>query len=310
MNVEYESNLGPEGFKKMLGVETLPQACLKVIDERNFRYHAFTQEEREAKMLEMIHHLEEDLPVSGPSRKPNWEKGWQENCDKFVESGYEEDALLPGYFGRPANVLRLFGNYILPEDNYFEVSCLKVFQAWLSETYFKDKTHVYEFGCGPAHNLYALSKADPSKTYWGLDWTKASQNTIAKIVEATGWDIRAKNFDMFNPPQDFAVEPGSAIFSIGMMEQAGKNFGAFADYMMAQDASVFIHLEPIIELHDENILFDYLAIRYLRKRNYLDGYLNHLRNLEKDGKINIEESRVLMGCAFHNSWNLIVWRKI
>ncbi|MDV7339028.1 hypothetical protein RYZ26_05460 [Terasakiella sp. A23] len=309
MTVVYESELGPEDFKKMLGVKRLPQECLEVIGERNFRYHLLSQQEREDKMLEILKILEEDLPVSGPSRKPRWEQGWGENCDEFISSGYKEDALIPGYYRRGASIMRLFGQYILPEDDFFEVSCLKVVQAWLSHTHLKDASHVYEFGCGPAHNLYAFAKVDPAKTYWGMDWTEASQRTIAEISKATGWDIHGKNFDMFNPPQDFCVEPGSAVLSIGMMEQAGKNFKPFSDYLMAQDAEFFLHIEPIIELHDENQLFDYLATKYMRKRNYLDGYLDHLRQLEREGKIVIEDCRSLMGSGFYYGWNLIVWRK-
>lgn len=310
MTQTYEKTLGADDFKQMFQVSELPQRCLDVIAERNFNYHLLTQQEREAKMLETIKMLEEDLPVSGPSRKPRWEQGWGENYEEYLKTNGEEDALIPGYYRRGASVMRLFGEYILPEDDFFEVSCLKVVQAWLIETYLQDVSHVYEFGCGPAHNLYAFAKAMPEKTYWGMDWTEASQNVIQAISEKTDFDIHGRNFDMFHPPEDFKIEPGAAAMSIGMMEQAGQNFKPFADYLMAQDAAFYLHIEPIIELHDGNDLLDYLGRKYFQKRNYLDGYLDHLRDLEAKGKIKIEKAHTLMGSAFYYGWNLIVWRKV
>jgi len=114
---------------------------------------------------------------------------------------------------------------------------------------------------------------------------------------------------MFHPPKNFNVEPGAAVLTIGMMEQAGTNFGAFADYLLKQDANFFLHIEPIVELHDETNLFDYLGAKFMRKRNYLDGYLDHLRQLERDNVIEIENCRTLMGSAYYYGWNLIIWRK-
>ena len=97
--------------------------------------------------------------------------------------------------------------------------------------------------------------------------------------------------------------------TIGAMEQLGKQFQPFLDYLLAQDAALYLHIEPIPELHDTTTLLGLLGYNYMKKRGYLDGYLDKLRDMERGGKIEISHCRVLIGSTNYSGWNLIVWRK-
>ena len=45
-----------------------------------------------------------------------------------------------------------------------------------------------------------------------------------------------------------------------------------------------IHVEPIIEFLDDQILTDYLAKSFMINRNYLNGLHTYLKNLESENK--------------------------
>ena len=72
-----------------------------------------------------------------------------------------------------------------------------------------------------------------------------------------------------------------------------------------------VHLEPLVELYDEDSLFDYPAIRYHRKRGYLDGYLTALRKLEREGRAEILDTRRLQfGSFFQEGYSLVMWKPL
>ena len=204
--------------------------------------------------------------------------------------------------------MRLFGKYVLPEDPEFETNVLAVLTTWIGETFLRDVNHVYEFGCGPAHNLVALAELFPEKCYHGLDWAVASQDIIKAIAESHKINIVGHRFDMFSPDKSFRIEPNSAVLTIGGMEQLGQGFEEFLQYLLNESPGICIHIEPIYELYDQSILFDYLAAKYSEKRGYLQGYLTRLKELEELGRIKILHVKKNIGSLYHDGWTTIVWR--
>ena len=68
---------------------------------------------------------------------------------------------------------------------------------------------------------------------------------------------------------------------------------------MDKSPDICVHLEPIDELLDETKLIDKLSIDYFRKRNYLNGFLPYLEELEKENKIEIiTKQRIYSGSYF------------
>ena len=45
-------------------------------------------------------------------------------------------------------------------------------------------------------------------------------------------------------------------------------------------------MRPIYEFYDLNEPFDFVAANYLKKRNWLNGYYNHLINLQNNSSSN------------------------
>jgi hypothetical protein len=56
------------------------------------------------------------------------------------------------------------------------------------------------------------------------------------------------------------------------------------------------------------VLLDFLSIKYFHKRNYLNGYLTHLRGLEQTGKIKVHEVlRTHVGSKFIEGYTVVAW---
>ena len=307
-------HLGLAEFAQMFGTtsDKLPPTCRQLIGQFNFAYTVLDAPARDATILNVLKILEADLPVSGKSRIARWEEGWGENLNAFINSGYDINTLTPGYYKsfheKTRQVMRLHGEYVLPEDPDFETNIFAVLRAWLCETWLKDVDHVYEFGCGPAHNLAAFARIFPNKTYHGLDWARPSQEIINALAEAHHLPIDGSRFDLFAPDPTYTIAPRAAILTIGALEQVGANCEPFLQYCLNQSPQLCVHIEPLYELYDPDNLFDYLGARYHLKRGYLMAYLTHLRELEAAGKIQILYLKKHIGNLYQDSWNTVVFQ--
>lgn len=289
-------------------VDSIPDRCRDVIKRSDFRYSVLTGEAREAVFIRVLKALNSDtLKVSGPHRKMDWEKGWTENLQKFQASPSDLHALIPK-FVRKKEVIRFQGNYIMPEDQDFETNFVTFLRYYLFGKYFAAASKVYEFGCGTGLNLVAVSEVFPKMELYGLDWSEASCKIVDELAQKTNLRLRSYLFDMFSPDENIGLDNTSAVFTIGAMEQIGTNFEAFTEFILKKRPSVCINIEPIYELDDSNNLFDYLAICYMEKRNYLRGYLEYLKKLEKDRKIDILETRKTFGGLYHDAYSYVVWK--
>ena len=95
------------------------------------------------------------------------------------------------------------------------------------------------------------------------------------------------------------------------LEQLGKNHTKFVDYVLAKKPDLCVNVECIDEYYDEDCLFDYLALTYHRSRNYLDGFLPHLRELEKEKKIEIIATKRLgFGSLYHEMFSYVIWKPL
>ena len=298
-----------EDFARLFGTspEQMPGECRESIAAFDFRYRLLPGAEREAIFRRVIETLEAPLEVAGGHRKERWERGWTENLNEFIESGYDLATLVPK-FVRPNEVVRLNGNYVEPLDPHFETGFVTVLRQWLFTTWFEDLDNVYEFGCGTAHNLVALGGLFPRKTLHGLDWARASQRVIELLVEHHGFNMTATTFDLFSPDPNYRLAPRSGVFTIGTMEQLGATYRPFLDYLLNESPAVCINVETLYELYDQTDPFDDVAARYLRKRGYLQGYLAELRRLESEGHIEIISTRRTFGSLYHDGYSFVVWK--
>ena len=300
-----------EDFADLFGttVEDIPGDCRELIERNDFRYKTITGEKRDQVILDILKKIDSaQLTTVGAKRKSIWEKGWNENLQNFLDKHYDIDELKPKYY-RPSQILRYRQDYVTAIDPDFEFNFFKVLRLWLFRKYLKDVKTIYEFGCGPGHNLVALAKLFPEKEIHGLDWVKSSCELVNKIAEVYHHNITGHIFDMFHPDESLNIQNNSAILTIGALEQLGRKFEAFLQFQLKKNPTLCLNVEPFLELYNQDNLADYLAVKYQDKRNYLAGYLERLQQLKAEGKIEILKThRMLFGSYYYDGWSFVIWR--
>lgn len=301
-----------EDFADLFG--TSPQdfsdKLLALINEMDFRYRTISSEERDQVILNVLKQLESDqLKVSGKHRHKDWESGWSENLNKFIETKYDLDELIPKYL-RPNQPIRLNRKYVIPFDAKFELNFYNVFRRWLYSKYFKNASQIYEFGCGTGYNLAIITELFPQKKLYGLDWAKSSVELVNRIAESYSYNnMSGILFDMFNPNEDLELAENSIFLSMNSLEQLGNEHEQLIKFFIKKRPMLCIHSEPLFELYDENNLVDYLAVKYHEKRNYLKNYITRLKQLENENKIEIIKiHRIPFGSLYHEGYSLLVWK--
>ncbi len=258
------------------------------------KYKLLNKKEEDAVVIKIMETLlDPSLPYSGAHRKQQWEKGWGEN----LKSG----DITPKYFGK-YKVNRINQKFVIGSHKNFEKHMLYGIIKELAYRHLAKAKDIYEFGCGTGHNLLQIQKINPTAKLHGFDWTKSSN----KIVKKLGFD--AQNFDFFEPNYSIGLQPDSAVYTVAALEQVGTRFEQFLRYLIRNKPSIVVHIEPIPELLDPTNLLDYLSIKYMKKRKYLDGYLTTLSILEGQGKIKIHEARRSgIGSLYIDGYSIIVW---
>jgi aspartate/methionine/tyrosine aminotransferase len=293
----------------------LSDEIISLIENFNLNYDNLNLADRDAHILKCINFLDETIVPSGKSRKPAWENGWGENFDDFYNSDLDIDKLLPHYYRRGRSVMRLQGDYILPEDHMFEAKILSIIQAILAENFLGNYNDIYEFGAGPCHNIVAFAQRLKNKNFYVTDWVDPTVKII-KHIEANkdkmgfgSHNFNGSTFDYFNLDHNFKIKPGSVVLTWGSMEQIGSQNKELLNFFLSQSNVDFIHIEPTLELY-QNTLFDQLAHDYSTKRNYLNGYFKDLFDLEASNKVNVTYKKRIIGSGFNDSWTIICWNKV
>ena len=281
-------------------------SCAPLLRTLDVSCRRATPEERDGILVEVLRTLDGTTAVAGEQRKDDWQAGWAENLSDLHRSNFDTGTLVPKYV-RTGEYVRLFQDAWIASPT-FVADYTEVFRSWLFRRYLSQVDAVYEFGCGSGQHLSYLATAFPGIKLVGLDWVQSSTDIIDALRDQFGWDINGRIFDFFSPDHEFKMQPGAAVLTFGALEQVGKRWGPFLEYLLSQQPRVCLHVEPILELYDERKLFDYLAARYHRKRGYLDGFLTELRRLDAAGTIRIErEWRHRFGTRFNETYSYVVW---
>jgi len=281
----------------------------KHVAKKNFNYEILTGMLKDKIILETLMRIDSNLTKSGEKRKLEWNDGWGENLNEFISTNYSYSSLVPKYY-RPGNIKRWRGNYIRTESDSFEYDFFDVLRHVVFQNYLASAHEVYEFGCGSPHNLVELFKLFPGIKLHGCDWSQSAVTICELLRKENGIDIKGHLFDFFNPKLVDSPTQGCTFITCGGLEQVGSNFKAYVNFVLSSVPEKVIHLEPICELYQgTESLLDYLAKSYHESRNYLNGYLTYLLNLEKEDLVEIEAiRRIPAGGHFHEGWSLIVWR--
>lgn len=298
-----------EAFAEQFGVEpdSLSESVIEMIDKGNWKCHLLDIPSRDRVILHVMKAIVSDeLSLAG--EKQRWDKGWDEVLSEFTKTG-NLDALVPKYI-RPNQPVRDNREFVLPVDPDFELHWYQVFRRWLFDTWLKPYNAVYEFGCGTGHNLVAFAQWDNSKGYIGLDWSASAAETVNAVGKALNVRMLGLQFDFFDP-HPLACVKGSAVLTIGALEQTGDKYPRFIEWLLEMKPAICVHVEPIIEWYDETNLVDWTAIQYLKKRKYWSGFPDYMQKLADSGQIEIiHKKRTEIGSLFVEGYMIFVWRPI
>lgn len=307
----FVKSLSVQDFEGVFGEKLSPYVAER-IRKYSFEYAEFSLEENEALLKKIVETLlDPHLMQSGEHRLDQWENGWSENLRSIQSDPKNRDLIIPKYFSK-YGAIRWNGRFIRPVSEQFEYRSLAVILDWVFDQYARDTDAIYEFGCGPGYNLLRAREVNSKASLWGLDWAKASQEIIEQLSAASvDLDIHARNFDYFNPDQSFKLAPQSLVFTVASLEQVGVRWDRFVGYILRNRPKLCVHIEPIAELLDPGKFIDYLSVEYFRKRKYLHGFLDGLRQLEKEGKVRIHRAqRTSIGSLFIEGYSVVVWSPV
>jgi hypothetical protein len=299
-------------FATMVGVEpaALADSCRRALAQSDLRGEVLSGNEREAELLRALRASENpDLPASGPHRAADWERGWHENLREYRAGAGALGTLMPKY--NRHQVLRLRGDYLRVADPAFEYAVYTALRHHCFQRWFRGVDGVAEFGCGTGTSLLLLAELFPQLELWGLDWASSSQQILQQLGLRTGRTLHGRRFDMFAPDADFVLPPGTGVLTSAAMEQLGTAHAPFVDYLLTQQPAICVHIEPIVELYETDSLFDEVAARYHRRRNYLTGFLPRLQQLAAAGDVELlSVQRTGFGSFHHEGYSLVVWRPL
>lgn len=283
----------------------------KLISSLDLGYRNLTGEERDKLILTALTKIHSAATtIAGEHRLGDWENGWQENLDDYIESGFDTKKLVPKYIKTNVPV-KLNREYALPNEPDFVYWYTRIFRAWLFQEFLSDYKVVHEFGCGTGHNLMHMAELYPDKELHGYDWAKPSQEIIKIVAEKTGINITGGRFDFFEPDRNIAFFSDHAVLTFGALEQIGSKHDRYVEFLLEKRPGLCVDVIGIHEFYDEENLTDYLSLLYHKRRNYLDGYLTRLRGLEASGKINILKTHHhLFGNPIDDPYSYIAWKII
>ncbi len=293
-------------------VNDIPIECKHFIKNTDFRYRIIQNKERDDIILDVLKKIESDKQVIGAKERKNvWENGWSENLHEFIDNNFDINKITPKFIkkGQP---IRFNKQYIVSLGNpNFELDYFKVFRIWLFKEYMENFDNIYDFGCGTGFNLVTLAQMYPNKKLHGLDFVDSSKLIVNKIRDVYKLKMEGYIFDMINPDYNFNIEKNSVIFTSGSIEQLSGKFESFLQFILKKSPELCVHIEPTIELYDENNLIDYLAIKFHKKRGYTENYLSRLIELEKQRLIKIiKVKRLFFGGLYMEGFTYIIWKPL
>jgi len=305
---EQINNLSPEDFEKAWNA-TFSHEIVSSILSKDLRYQDVDIFDHNESLLQIIKAVNGDVAKAGNHRIQDWECGWSQNLNSIQHNNDLLQSITPAYYGK-YKVCRWKQSFIKPVNNLFDFNIINIIVEWCFDQYIRGVDAFYEFGCGPGHNLITARHFNKNAEIYGCDWTESSQKIVNEISYITNdKKMFSRKFNFFDIDELFILKPNAAIFTLASLEQTATNYVDFVNYIIKSKPRICIHIEPIAELLDDNNLLDYLSILYFNKRNYLKGFLEFLRSLEQEGKIEIlRAQRTYTGSLMIEGHSVVIWR--
>jgi hypothetical protein len=282
----------------------------QIINQLNFEIVKIVDDERDDLILRIIEKIRFDEQViAAPERKNVWERGWAENLAEYIESRGNLETLVPKFI-RKGEIIRWFGDYYRTLDENFELNYISVLRSFLFSKYFGKIDSLYEFGAGTGFNLVHAGSIRPEIKLVGTDFVQSPVDLMNRVGNDLKINLSAQVFDMLEPKKsNLQLDLNSGVLTFGSLEQLGSKLSNMIQYLINENPSVCVHIEPMIEMYDVSNLPDYLASWFQSKRGYSSGLISLLEDLSLQGKLEIlEVQRLNFGSLMMEGYNLIAWR--
>lgn len=304
-------SLNNSDFADSFGVDktSFSKELVALIKSYDFTFSRPEAEFEKELILEVLKKINNDNQIIGAAERTEvWYNGWKENLDEFRSSNFNVETLTPK-FVRPGNPVRWKQKYIIPNSKEFELQFIKIYLRWIAETYLSNVDTIHEFGSGTGYNLLSLYETLPDKKFVGSDFVDSSVELLQEISGSSAINLTATKFDMIYPEIEYYVGENDGIFTFGSLEQLAGKIDPMINFLLSKKPKVVVHTEPVEEFYDLDILEDYLAFQFQNKRGYSSGLIGRLKQLEKDGVIEIiKMKRLNFGSFFMEGYNHIAWR--
>ena len=273
--------------------------CVDFFNSCDFSYEIISITSYE--FFEIVKFLDSDNRRIDENNLLIWEKSWKRNLRSFD--------VIPGHYDKKFTY-NLNGEFVRFNDQNAELNFIKFLSICLFTKYFNGTDNIYEFGSGSGFNLITLSDIFPDKKLFGLDFSKNAIKIVNKVSEMNKLNIESLYFDIINPDNSLKLKTNSAVFTMFSLEQVSNKFYDFILFLLKRKPKICIHIEPIVELLDENIFSDYLSKKFHIQRNYLNRFLPFLQALEINGLIEIIKLKRIKMKRSNNTEcvNYIVWK--
>lgn len=273
----------------------------------NFNHRIIEGDEEQAVIADIMARIPGlNAADANPER---WQKGWGEILDRFKASGDIAD-LRPQYI-RANQPVRLGGRFVMPEDPDIEAKWYSDFFFGIAQKWFEPHEQIWEYGCGSAHNIATLAGMFPNKRIVGCDWAAASADIIWEINKRyrNAWPAR---FDFFHPIAEKDGDAAkAAIFTVGALEQTGRRWMPFLEYLLHAKPAICLHIEPIAEWYDPFNRVDATALAAHDARGFWRGFPAELQRRRGMGQVEIlHMERTGFGSLFCEGYSQIVWKPI
>ena len=307
MNKFYKIKI--KDYKKSFGErKNFNQQILKKIKKYNLNF-SYIDKKDLPKIYSLIFKKINDRKsrILGARRLKDWEKGWGENL-KDLKKKKQISLLVPKWFKNLP--LRWEKKFINPNNPSFEFKFKEIFLSWIFMKYFKNIKNVYEYGCGTGTSLILMKKIIPHVNLKGLDWSSESGKIINFLNKKKKLNISFQRFNFYNFDQRQKLPKNLCIFTIGALEQTGKNYKKFTNFLIKNKIKICINVECMNELYNEKKYYsDKLAKIYHVKRGYLNNYFLYLKSLEKKSLIKIIKlQKQKLGSFYHEPYNFVIWK--
>lgn len=255
-------------------------------------YQVLTEAEQEVLCQEILAEVStRQFKPAGEHSREHWNEAWS-----------NQDAV--PYFMRPAQFLRVNGQFVRPFDEWLELRWYQRFRRMLGRRYLQEVATLYEFGCGNGWNLAASQEFYLGKRLVGLDWADSGVQHLPAGIEG-------RVFDFFHPDYDLKLDAGCGIWTVGALEQTGTGWEPFLEYLLTNRPDICVHVEPMLEWYDPKNPVDATAIEYHLARNYWRGFSMKIGELARQGKAKIlEQKRSYFGSKYIEGYSVFCWRPV